>query len=452
MPKFGFTQEESTIVSWLVPEGSKVEQGDPICEVTTDKINMEIEAPASGYLKGIRRHAGDVVPVTQVIAYIVGEGEEVPADEAPLQAAPAAASAAPAAPAAPSAPQPAAAPAGVSVTPVARRMAEAEGIDLSQVTGSGAGGKIVREDVEQAVASRAERAAGRVRATPAARRLAREHEVDLSTVTGSGPQGRVQGADVQAALAAPRAAAPAAVQMPVPAAPAREGEVVVIPLEGMRGTIARRLQASYQEAPHITFVQDIDMTNAQALRAYANQRLAPGQTSVSLTAVVIKAVAWALRQHPMLNAHLIEDRIYIYPEVNVGMAVALDQGLIVPVIHNADLKGLLEIAAEVVDLSQRSRETRLRADDITGGTFTVSNLGMFGIDRFSAILNPPEVGILAVGNIVKRFVPDEDDQPVVRPILSMTLSADHRVVDGAVAAQFMASLREALQEPTRILL
>lgn len=446
MPRFGMTQEESTIVAWLVEEGSYVQKGDPICEVTTDKINMEVEAPATGYLKGIRYRAGDVVPVTEVIAYIVAEGEEVPASPA------SAPSAAVEAAAPPEALPPSTAQAPVA-TPVARRLAEAEGIDLAKVVGTGVGGKIVREDVERALAARSGRAIdGKVRATPAARRLAREHGIDLATLVGSGPQGRVQGSDVRAALAVSRPA-PAPAPAPVPIPPVgEEGVLRVIPLEGMRATIARRMQASYQQAPHITFTVDVDMTNALALRADAAARLPEGHPGVSLTAVIIKVCAWALRQHPLLNSHLTDDKIIVYRDVHIGMAVALDEGLIVPVIHHADRKGLIEIAAEVADLAQRSRENRLRAEDITGGTFTVSNLGMFGIDRFTAILNPPEVGILAVGSLTKRFVPDEHDQPVLRPMVTLTLSADHRAVDGAVAARFLSTLREALEQPARALL
>ncbi len=446
MPRFGMTQEQSTIVAWLVEEGSYVQKGDPICEVTTDKINMEVEAPADGYLKGIRYRAGDVVPVTEVIAYIVAEGEEVPA-AGPAPAPSAALEASAQAEAVP--PTAAQTPA---VTPVARRLAEAEGLDLAEIVGTGVGGKIVREDVERALAARSRTIDGKVRATPAARRLAREHGIDLTTLVGSGPQGRVQGSDVQAALTASKPAPPPA---PVPSsAPlvGEEGILRTIPLEGMRATIARRMQASYQQAPHITFTVDVDMTNALALRADATARLPEGHPGVSLTAVIIKVCAWALRQHPLLNSHLVDDKIVVYRDVHIGMAVALDGGLIVPVIHHADRKGLIEIAAEVADLAQRSRENRLRADDITGGTFTVSNLGMFGIDHFTAILNPPEVGILAVGSLTKRFVPDEHDQPVLRPMLTLTLSADHRAVDGAAAARFLATLREALEQPARTLL
>jgi pyruvate dehydrogenase E2 component (dihydrolipoamide acetyltransferase) len=447
MPKFGFTQEEGTIVRWLVKEGDTVEQGDPLAEVTTDKINMEVEAPVGGIVGGIRYPEGAVVPVTKVICYLLAPGESVPAEDEPAAAE--APSTAPPASAETAAPGAAGA---VSATPVARRIAEAEGIDLTGLTGSGPGGKITRQDVERQLT--AVKGDGKVRATPAARRLAQEAGLDLSTVQGSGPRGRVQGSDVQAALAA-RPAAPPPVPAAVVAVPQPvfvSGEPVIVPLEGMRRTIAQRLQASYQQAVHITFTLDVDMTKAIAFRELANQRLPEGHPGVSMTALIVKAVAWALRRHPLLNSYLQNDQIIMIPTVNVGVAVALPDGLIVPVVKNADQKGLLQIGAEVADLSQRARAGTLKPEDVADGTFTVSNLGMFGVDHFTAIINPPQVGILAVGRTARRFVPGEDDQPVVRPIMTITLSVDHRVVDGAQAAQFATDLRGALEEPASIVL
>lgn len=448
MPKFGFTQEEGTIVRWLVKEGDTVEQGDPLAEVTTDKINMEVEAPVSGIVGGIRYPEGAVVPVTKVLCYLLAPGEAVPAEDEP---------AAVEASEAPSAPAEAAAGAAgaVSATPVARRMAEAEGVDLTSITGSGPGGKITRQDVERQLT--AVKGDGKVRATPAARRLAQEAGLDLSTVQGSGPRGRVQGSDVQAALAARAVTVsqPVPVSAPVPTMPLTTfatGEPVIVPLEGMRRTIAQRLQASYQQAVHITFTLDVDMTKAIAFRELANQRLPEGHPGISMTALIVKAVAWALRRHPILNSYLQNDQIIMIPAVNVGVAVALPDGLIVPVVKYADQKGLIQIGMEVADLSQRARAGTLKPEDVVDGTFTVSNLGMFGIDHFTAIINPPQVGILAVGRTTKRFVPGEDDQPVVRPIMTITLSVDHRVVDGAQAAQFITTLREALEEPASIVL
>jgi pyruvate dehydrogenase E2 component (dihydrolipoamide acetyltransferase) len=436
MPKFGFTQEESTIVAWLKDEGDVVEKGDPIAEVTTDKIDMEVEAPADGILGGIRYHKGDTVPVTKVIAYILAEGEQPPpAEEAPAAAPVGDVSPGPAAP-------------GADATPVARRVAEAEGVDLAAVTGSGPGGKITRQDVEAHAAGRVsappDEGNGRVRATPAARRVARERGIDLTAVAGTGPRGRVQEAD---ALAAARGAAPSVAAPPAPA-----GEVEIIPLEGMRKTIADRMQHSYQQAPHITLTREVDMTNAIAFRAYANDRLPEGALRISMTALIVKAAAWALREVPILNAHLMDDAIHLMPRINVGVAVALDGGLIVPVVHDADRRGLREVGAAVADLATRAREARLRPGDLKGGTFTVSNLGMLGIDQFTAILNPPEVGILAVGRTAQRFVPDERGEPVARPLMTVTLAVDHRAVDGALGARFLAALCDALEEPASIIL
>jgi pyruvate dehydrogenase E2 component (dihydrolipoamide acetyltransferase) len=441
MPKFGFTQEESTIVAWLKNEGDVVEKGDPIAEVTTDKIDMEVEAPADGILGGIRRQAGETVPVTEVIAYILAEGEEPPPPEETPAETPVADSSPSAAPAPPAA---------ADATPVARRVAEAEGVDLAAVAGSGPGGKITRQDVESHVAGRvlapSDEGNGRVRATPAARRVARERGIDLAAVEGTGPRGRVQEAD---ALAAVERAAPSVVPTP---APVPAGEVEVIPLEGMRKTIADRMQQSYQQAPHITLTRDIDMTNAVAFRRYANDRLPEGAPRISMTALIVKAAAWALREYPIMNAHLIDDAIYLMPNVNVGVAVALDGGLIVPVVHDADRRGLREVGAAVADLAARAREARLRPGDLDGGTFTVSNLGMLGIDHFTAILNPPEVGILAVGRTTDRFVPGERGEPVAKPIMTVTLAVDHRAVDGALGAHFLAALCDAIEEPASIIL
>jgi pyruvate dehydrogenase E2 component (dihydrolipoamide acetyltransferase) len=327
-------------------------------------------------------------------------------------------------------------------------MAAAEGIDLGAVSGTGAGGKIVRADVERYLTQHApaQQVPGRVRATPAARRAAREAELDLAGVSGSGPHGRVQEADVLAAAQALEIA-PAAPSLP--AAP--PGVATIIPLEGMRKTIAYRMQMSYQQAPHVMFTLRADMTAANALRERINRGLADGEVRVSITAVIMKAVAWALRQYPLMNSHLINDTIYMLPGVDIGMAVALENGLIVPVIHEVDRKGIARIGQEIAAAAERARTGRLRADDLADGSFTVSNMGMYGIDHFTSILNPPQVGILAVAQTQRVFVPDENDQPVVRPLMTMTLSADHRVIDGAVAAQFIASVRDALEDPTVML-
>lgn len=441
MPKFGFTQEESQVVEWLVAEGDPVEAGDPLLEVTTDKVNMEVESPATGVIRGIRVAAGDTVPVTTIIAYILSEGEALP--EAPPIRPPAAPAESAALPPAQATPQPAAEPNQAHrATPVAARLASASGVDLNQVPGSGRGGRVTRDDVHTYLATESAAPApdnGKTRATPAARRLAREQGVELATLTGSGPRRRIQAADVATA--------------PSPQSPARDPQSIHrLPLSTMRRTIARTMQRSMQEAPHITFQADIDMTAVERLVAAANEVGAESEWKVSLTAAITKATAWALGRNPRLNSRLDGDAIMLLPQANIGMAVALDDGLLVPVIQAAGGKGMAQLSAEIRDLSSRARAGKLRPEELSGGTFTISNLGMFGIDRFTAIINPPEVGILAVGRTTRRIVPDANDQPVVRPICSMTLSVDHRVIDGAVAAQFMADLRRAIETPDVMLL
>jgi len=445
MPKFGFTQETSVIVRWLAQPGQTVEQGDPIAEVSTDKVDMEVEAPASGILDGVRFQEGDEVPVTAIIAYIRQPDETLPPETL-------AAEEQPVAKATPPPPRPVFTPAGgvspTRATPVAARVAADLGVDIAQVSGSGPGGRITRKDVET-YAAQARPAApsspppvsssGKVRAAPAARRLARELGVDLSRVQGTGPRGRVQSVDVRAAAATPA---------PSPLPGVRE----VIPLTGMRKTIAQRMQASAQQAPHITFDADVDVSALEALRRRANAALPEGHPHVSLTALIAKACAWALQRHPRMNARLEDDSILLLADINIGIAVALDEGLIVPVVHDVNHKGVLEIAADIAAVVERARSGKLRGEDLQGGVFTISNLGMFRVDRFTAIINPPETGILAVGRVRKRFVPDENDQPVLRPMMTITLSADHRVVDGAIAARFLDDIRTALEHPDAMIL
>ena len=445
MPRFGMTQEEATIVRWLVKEGDHVEYDDPIAEVTTDKVNMEVPAPSDGFVGGFQFEEGDTVPVTQVIAFVLGEGEEPPevVPSTPPQKEPAAEAI----------PEPQAASAavatGAAVSPVAQRMAASEGIDLSEITGTGPEGRITRKDVESHLARReaTPQPDGKIRATPAARRAAGEVGIALQRISGSGPRGRIQEDDVLAAE--PRAIEAAGI---FPARPQVSGEPVKVPLEGLRKTIAERMQRSAVEAPHITFTLDVDMMRLNTLRASANERAPDDASRVSMTALLTKVTAWALRRHPYLNAYMREDHILLLPNVNVGVAVAIPEGLIVPVVRDADLKGLYEVAREVRDLSTRAREGSLNPDDVVDGTFTISNLGMFGVDRFTAIINPPQVAILAVGKTEARFVPDENGNPLSKQMMSMTLSADHRALDGAIAAQFLDELRAEFEEQGMVLL
>ena len=424
MPKFGFTQESGEIVRWIKKPGEAVEKGDPIVEVSTDKVNMEVEAPADGILDSVRYKEGDTVPVTEVIAYVRAPNEP------PLTVEPVASRSTASAP-------PVEKSIETRATPVAANLAQERGVDLGRVTATGPGGQITKRDVEEYLARQASKSVspGKVRAAPAARRLARELRVELERVEGSGPRGRVQSTDVQAA----------GTRRPLETAGPKV--LKMIPLEGMRLTIATRMQKSAQQAPHIVFDAEIDVTVAEALRARANQHLAEDQSRVSLTAIVVKTCAWALRRHPLLNSRLDGQQIMVLAEINIGVAVALEEGLIVPVVRSADEKSIAQIAKDITDLAERARSNHLRPDDVVDGTFTISNLGMFGIDRFTAIINPPQSAILAVGRVTKRLVPDAEDRPQVRPMMTVTLSADHRVIDGAMAARFLDDVRGALEQP-----
>jgi len=447
MPKFGFTQEEGEILEWLVKEGDKVDQGDPLALVSTDKVSMEVEAPEAGIVAGLQYKQGEIVPVTKIIAYILKPGETLPSPAAvgttgstqSLAAVKTATTQPEPAPAHPAEMLP-----GL-LTPVAARMVKDLGLDASAIPGSGPGGRVTREDVEK-FAAQAE-ATGKVRATPAARRLARENDLTLEIVQGSGPDGRVQVADVQAAV---EKKAPAAGRLEITTAPASASGVRSLPFEGMRKAIALNMAHSAQTIPSIQLEIDVDMEAALALHEHA--RLRAGEKKVSLTALIVKAVAWALSRNPRLNAQLGENEILLLPDVNIGVAVALESGLIVPVIHNADRKGILQLAEEINDVSTRARQNKLRSSDLQGGTFTISNLGMFGIDRFTAIINPPQVGILAVSAAKKHFVANEAGQPVLHHLMNMRLSADHRVVDGAEAARFLSDLRNGIEHPAEMLL
>jgi len=406
MPKFGMAQKEATIVRWLKGEGERVAAGEPLLEVTTDKVNMDVEAPASGVLRAIKYGPGEVVPVTEAIAYIAAPGETIYLPESSELSGRYAAT-------------------NPKATPLARRVAEEKGVALAEVTGSGPGGRITRGDVEQV--------AGKVRATPAARRVAREAGMELSAIAGTGPKGRIQEADVRQAAAAP-------------AAPRRKG--TVIPLQGTRAIIARRMQQSYQTAPHIHLSLSADVTEAEAARVRWAGR---SEQKISLTTLIVKACAWALRRHPLVNSTLEEDDIHLWDEINIGVAVALPEGLIVPVIRQADTKHIELLAKELQDLSERARQGKLRPDEVEAGTFTITNLGMFGIESFDPILNPPQSAILGVGRAVPTPVA-RDGQVVIRPVMQLTLAADHRVLDGAMAARFLQDVQAGLEDPTLLLL
>ena len=444
LPQWGMEMQDGTIVRWLKQEGDTIEEGEPIVEVETAKLQTELESTASGVLSRIVAQEGEIVPIRGVLCVIAEPGEEL----APA-AAPAAAASAPttAATQVASAANGAGAP-GVQVVPAARRLARDRGIDLAQVRGTGPNGRILQADVEAALhapSAPATDGAGRVPVVPAARRLARENSIDLATVAGSGPQGRILIEDVEAAIAAWSAPAPAA------AAPAPSGDGVV-PLTGIRGAVATRMLQSVQTTAQVTLTTEAIVTEAMRLRRGLSRHHADeAGGSIGPLPVVVKATAEALKRHPRMNA--IETtsadgdaQVQMLFEINIGLAVALEEGLVTPVIRGADGKSLAQLAAENRDLAARTREGRTRPEEISGGSFTITNLGANEIDGFTPIINPPQVGILGVGRVVEKPV-IASGEIVKGEAMYLSLTFDHRVIDGAPAAAFLQTVKGLLEDP-----
>jgi pyruvate dehydrogenase E2 component (dihydrolipoamide acetyltransferase) len=426
MPKFGFTQEESEILEWLNEEGDNVEKGDPVAVVSTDKISMEVEAPETGILSGIRYQIGDTVPVTEIIAYILQPGEKLPEIKKTVKKS--------------KEPKRVEEKIKKLATPIAKKLIEEKSLDIHDLTGTGEKGKITKEDVEKFL-SQKKVLQGKIKATPAARRIGIEENISLSEINGSGPEGRIQADDVkQKILSSTKTIIGSDVSI-----------IKTIPLIGMRRTIAQNMQRSMQEAPHMTLQIDIPMDALENLRKDLNAEQEKKSEKVSLTAFITKAVALSLKGNPILNSQYSEKEIKILGEIHIGIATALDEGLIVPVIHNADRKDIRQISREIIDLTERARNAKLKQKDLSNGTFTISNLGMYGIDRFTAIINPPQSAILAVGKMNRYFVPADNNIPAIQKIITFNLSADHRVMDGAQAAKFLSDLKNIISEPKVLL-
>ena len=435
MPKMGDSMEEGKILRWIKKEGEPVKKGEMLAEVETDKVNIEIEAFASGILRKIIVPEGTAAPVGSKIALIGASDEPLPGNlgenGAGVQTS------------ANSEPQvkdvPSQVPVGVNT------------LSSSGITTSGTQGRIF--------------------ISPLARRLAAENHVDYATVQGTGPNGRIIKMDIEAALKRqPPAITPAPVPaaepvmplgaQPVPAAPEPalaaaidSNEVVEIPLTAMRRTIARRLSQSMQTSPHFYVTSVIDTDKLAAFRQQINEYAAndPSPVKVSFNDLIVKAVAKALLRIPRVNVSFAEDRLLQKKQVHIGVAVALEQGLIVPIVRNADQRGILDIARETQRLAEAAREGKIRPEEFSGGTFTVSNLGMFDVDSFTAVINPPESAILAVGSITPTPAV-VDGQVVVRDRMKVTLSSDHRAIDGAIAARFLQEVKRLLEEPFGLVL
>ena len=432
MPKMSDTMEEGVLAAWLVEEGTSVSAGDVVAQVETDKATMDLEVYDDGVLLKRVIGEGDAVPIGGLIAILGQEGEDVSAilakydgggDGAASEAAPAASESAPAV-------AEAAAPAPAMTEQVAPATSE-DG--------------------------------GRVKASPLARKMATEQGIDLTRLTGSGPEGRIIKRDVEAAIGgavqpAPQPVAPAETPRPVvePSAPIAVpgGAYESVRISQMRKTIARRLAESKFTNPHFYLTADIDMSEAVSFRAKLNEKAeARDLGKVSFNDLVTKACALALRQHPWVNASWMEaeGEIRLHKDVHMAIAVSVDEGLITPVIRHADRKGLTELASETRELAAKARNRELQPEDWSGSTFSTSNLGMFGIDEFTAIINPPNACILAIGSI--RDVPVVKDGVVVPgKQMKVTLSCDHRVVDGVAGAEFLKTVRGYLEDPVTMLL
>ena len=416
LPRLGQGMESGTIVKWLKSEGEEVKKGEPLYELDTDKVTQEVEAEASGVLIKIAVPEGEV-EVGRTIAFIGEAGESVAAES-----------------------QPAPSENGKEAAREVEERPEEEGSraparDDERERGREASAPAQAEPAVSGSEPQS-RANGRVKASPLARRIARERGIDIAQVSGTGPEGRVIAEDVEKAVAAPATAgAPAA----------RPPEVRAEKLTSLQKTIAKRMSEAWQ-APVFQITMSADMTAVQALRARLVERLREGDTKPTVSDLLTKAAAVALLRHPDVNVQFAGDELRYYPSANVGIAVATDRGLVVPVVHEAERKTIGELAAARADVVSRARDGKLRNEDFADGTFTISNLGMYGVEVFTAVINPPQAAILAVGAIQETAVV-EGGEIVARPLMHLTLTCDHRAVDGATAADFLRTVKTFLEEP-----
>ena len=413
LPRLGQGMESGTIVRWLKQEGEPVEKGEPLYELDTEKVTQEVEADASGVLLKILAGEGAEIEVGKAIAVIGDEGEEVPQDEAedPTEVAE-------------EEPQ-------EEGEPAPKREEERE--EAREVAPEGP------SEPEQAGAQDgvARQDGGRIKASPLARRIARERGIELSGLTGTGPEGRIVAEDVERAGAVSGAAAG-----PPSAEP---GQVEVVKLNQMRKTIARRMSDAWQ-APAFQIAMAADMSAAVRLRERLLERAGEDGVRPTYSDILTKVVALALMRHRAMNAHFAGEEVRLFPTANIGIAVAVPNGLVVPVIQGCERLSIPDIATARAEVVERTRAGKLASADLEGGTFTISNLGMYGVDRFTAVLNPPQAGILAVGAIEEQAVV-VDGELEIRPRMDMTLTCDHRSVDGATASEFLATVKSFLEEP-----
>jgi pyruvate dehydrogenase E2 component (dihydrolipoyllysine-residue acetyltransferase) len=411
LPRLGQGMETGTIVRWLKSEGENVEKGEPLYELDTEKVTQEVEAEASGVLLKILAGEGEEIEVGKSIAVIGEQGEDVPEGEAE------------------------------DPTEVSDDDAQEEGSPAPEREDERERGREEGPEGPSEPEQRVESTnGGRVKASPLARRIARERGIELASLRGTGPEGRIVAEDVERASATGALSAAPAGGTAVPS-----GEIEVVKLNQMRKTIARRMTEAW-EAPAFQISMSADMTASIRLREALLAQVKEGDVRPTYSDILTKVVALALLRHRDVNAHFAGDSVKLFPTANIGIAVAIPHGLVVPVIPGCERLTIPEIAAARADIVSRTREGKLRAEDLEGGTFTISNLGMYGVEHFTAVLNPPQAGILAVGAIEERAVVVDGDLEI-QPRMNMTLTIDHRSVDGATASEFLATVKSFLEEP-----
>jgi pyruvate dehydrogenase E2 component (dihydrolipoamide acetyltransferase) len=392
MPKLGLTMTEGSIEKWLKQEGDRVNKGEPLVEIITEKLNFQYEAPVSGILRKILHTEGETVQVSTPIAILAEEGE---------------------------------------IT---------QGVELIQPASPEV---IQRVEIPVREAKKPPR---RIIASPIARRIAQEKGLDLANLEGTGPGGRIIKKDV---LQAAEKIVPDMTQT-LPSPPAPSGKT--IPLKGLRRVIAKRMVESFQNIPHFYLSIEVDMNASLSLLEKLREEVEKrSKARLTLTDILVKVVASGLRDHPIMNSRIEGEQILLLEDINIGVAIALEDGLIVPVLRQTDRKSLTEIAVTIRALTQKAKEGKLSLDEVGGGTFTLSNMGMLGIDKFNAIINPPECSIIGVGRTVKKpVVYGEEIQ--IRPMSWFSLSSDHRIVDGATAAQFLTHIKKIVEDPSFLLI
>jgi len=448
MPKLGLTMESGKIEKWHKKEGDKVETGDVLFEVMTDKVSLEVESYDSGILRKILKGEGDEVPVTEVVAFIGAADEEIPESNGQAPDAETKTEEAPARPESESEAGALTTGARVKISPLARKIAAENNIDISKVTGTGPRGRIVKEDIEKHIASAGSGEKQRIKISPLARKTAKELGVDWKAagMKGSGPGGRIVKEDIIAYSKKSDAASEAG---------AIPGELRIgskTELAGMRKVIAERMSLSKSTIPHIVLNAKADTTNLIGFREQLKEGvLKKHGVKITFTDLILRAAAIALRENIEVNSSLQGNDYIIYDDVNVGMAVSVEGGLIVPTIFSCDRLGIIDIAKKRIELIEKARTNKFALEEIQGGTFTVTNLGMFGIRNFSAIINPPQAAILAVGKIYSE--PAAIDGKVeIRSFMDVSVACDHRIIDGAIGAKFLQSIVKLLENPAMLVI